>query len=112
MCTLGFDYYQKFFGDHVAIINPVRRVMDWEKFLRQEYGDMLAAQTQPSQSVTLIIDLDNLPEDHSHLAHKCALLKRNCMASLFVKFFDLQPQVDPKSDGTRALIHYRPEETM
>ncbi|KAF7259400.1 hypothetical protein EG68_03437 [Paragonimus skrjabini miyazakii] len=82
------------------------------QFLRQEYGDMLAAQTQSSQSVTLIIDLDNLPEDHSQLAHKCALLKRNCMASLFVKFFDLQPQVDPKSDGTRAVIHYRPEETI
>ncbi|KAA3673008.1 actin related protein 2/3 complex, subunit 2 [Paragonimus westermani] len=93
--------------------------MDWEsypkltvQFLRQEYGNLLATQTQPSQSTTLIIDLDNLPEDHSQLAHKCALLKRNCMASLFVKFFDLQPQMDPKSDGTRAVIHYRPEETI
>ncbi|CAH8657858.1 unnamed protein product [Dicrocoelium dendriticum] len=83
-----------------------------EQFLRQEYGDLLSPQTENGQSVTLSIDLDNLPDDHVQLARKCALLKRNCIASVFFKFFDLQAKMDPKSHAERAVIHYRTDETL
>lgn len=84
-------------------------VMD---FLRQEYGEMLQSQPGCDQNVTLSIDLGALPANHGELARKCALLKRNCMASVFVKFFNIQPTLDAKSPGRRAVIHYRPDETM
>ncbi len=42
-------------------------------------------------------------------ATKVALLKRNCFASVFEKYFDSQ-----KSGGekTTAIVHYRDQETM
>lgn len=64
------------------------------------------------QSVTLSIDLDQLEDDYAPLARKCAMLRRNCMASVFVKFFDLQSTMDPKAAVNRAVIHYRDDETL
>lgn len=43
------------------------------------------------------------------LADKIALLKRNCFASVFNKYFDLQAKGGEKST---AIIHYRDKETM
>lgn len=43
------------------------------------------------------------------LATKVALLKRNCFASVFEKYFELQAKGGEK--GT-AIIHYRDQETM
>ena len=43
------------------------------------------------------------------LASKIALLKRNCFASVFNKYFDLQSKGGEKST---AIIHYRDQETM
>lgn len=43
------------------------------------------------------------------LAAKVALLKRNCFASVFEKYFELQAKGGEKS---RAIIHYRDQETM
>lgn len=43
------------------------------------------------------------------LASKVSLLKRNCFASVFEKYFELQ-----KAGGTQstAIVHYRDQETM
>jgi len=42
-------------------------------------------------------------------ASKVALLKRNCFASVFEKYFTLQSKGGEKST---AIIHYRDQETM
>lgn len=43
------------------------------------------------------------------LAKQFALLKRNCFASVFDKYFDIQANGGEKST---AIIHYRERETM
>nr|CAX69573.1 actin related protein 2/3 complex, subunit 2 [Schistosoma japonicum] len=82
-----------------------------KEVLAREYGNLLSS-TEPNQSVTLCIDLENLPQDHNQLAHKCSLLKRNCMAAVFEKFFEFQIKSDVNSGSKRAVIHYRNDETM
>ncbi|CAH8601288.1 unnamed protein product [Schistosoma guineensis] len=79
--------------------------------LAREYGDFLSS-AEPNQSVTLCIDLEKLPPDHNQLAHKCGLLKRNCMAAVFEKFFEYQIKSNVDSGSKRAVIHYRDDETM
>ena len=49
---------------------------------------------------------------HTHTeewASKVALLKRNCFASVFEKYFELQAKGGEKST---AIVHYRDRETM
>lgn len=41
---------------------------------------------------------------------KVAQLKRNCFASVFEKYFDIQTQ--KKEEKETAIIHYRDKETM
>jgi len=41
---------------------------------------------------------------------KVALLKRNCFASVFEKYFDIQ--AEKKEEKETAIIHYREKETM
>lgn len=43
-------------------------------------------------------------------ARKIAMLKRNCFASVFEKYFDLQAKGG--EDKSTAIIHYRDQETM
>ncbi|CAH8553533.1 unnamed protein product [Schistosoma turkestanicum] len=80
--------------------------------LAREYGDLLLSPAEANQSVTLCIDLEKLPSDHNQLARKCGLLKRNCMAAVFEKFFQYQIQSSAHSVSKRAVIHYRDDETM
>lgn len=82
-----------------------------EEYLRKQYGTLLS-QPEPGYSVTLSIDMNNLPNDHESLAASCALLKRHCMASVFAKFFDLQPRLEPKSAGERSSVHFRSDGAM
>ena len=61
-------------------------------------------------NISLVYDLENIPKDYVEIVKKAALLKRNCFASVFEKYF--QFQADGKADHKRAVIHYRDEETM
>lgn len=61
-------------------------------------------------SVSLLIDLENLPSDYTELANRISLLKRNCFASVFLKYFQFQEAGD--GGHKRAVIHYRDNETM
>lgn len=85
---------------------------DVVEFLRKQYGDLLLDQPEPGYSVTLSIDLNKIPDDYEQLARSCAMLRRHCMASVFVKFFDLQPNLTPKSSVERATIHFRSDGAM
>nr|CAH8866552.1 unnamed protein product [Trichobilharzia regenti] len=81
--------------------------------LAREYGDLLLSSPEANQSVTLCIDLENLPEDCNRLAYKCGLLKRNCMAAVFERFFEFQANSSSVQSGSkRAIIHFREDETM
>ncbi|KAG5441553.1 Actin- protein 2/3 complex subunit 2-A [Clonorchis sinensis] len=107
----GSDKKQLLVSIFIKFFNELKEhgVME---YLRKEYGDLLLQTPETGQSVTLAIDLDKLPENHAALARKCASLKRNCMASVFTKFFDLHANAGPTTPGIRAVIHYRTDETL
>lgn len=90
----------KFFGDlqtHGA-----------DGFLREKYGDMIT-EPESSYDFSILVDLENLPGNVEELAKNIALLKRNCFASVFSKYFAIQAKGGEKST---AIIHYRDQETM
>lgn len=56
------------------------------------------------------MDLDNVPNDWEDLVKKVGLLKRNCFASVFEKYFEFQAK--GIEGHQRAVINYREDETM
>lgn len=60
--------------------------------------------------MSVLVDLENIPTDWEKIAHKVGLLKRNCFASVFEKYFDFQEKGD--SGNKRAVINYRKDETL
>ncbi|XP_065665833.1 actin-related protein 2/3 complex subunit 2 isoform X3 [Hydra vulgaris] len=80
-----------------------------DELIKQIYGEFLT-QPEPGFDVTLLLDLDKLPEDKEPLIKKIGLLKRNCFASVFERYFNfLEKEEDSKET---AVIHYREDETM
>lgn len=61
-------------------------------------------------NVTCLIDLENIPSNWPEVVKKLGLLKRNCFASVFEKYFDFQVAGD--EGQKRAVIHYRDDETL
>jgi len=57
-----------------------------------------------------LFDLERLPANHEEIIRKAGLLKRNCFASVFEKYFEFQQQ--EKEGQKRAVIHYRDDETL
>lgn len=60
--------------------------------------------------MTLLFDLEAVPTNYEELITKAGLLKRNCFASVFEKYFEFQEQ--GLEGQKRAVIHYRDNETM
>ena len=81
-----------------------------DELLKREYGSYLI-DAENGYSVSVLIDLENLPEDWEALVKKIALLKRHCFASVFEKYFDFQEEYCTDLQK-RAVIQYRDEETM
>jgi len=81
-----------------------------QDLLQREYGDALQATPEESYDVTLKFDLASLPADKEALALKASLLKRNCFASVFEKYFKMQ-EAETASDKT-AVVHYHEEEAV
>lgn len=80
-----------------------------DELLKREYGDYLT-DPEPGYNVSLLYDLKSLPENKEELIQKASLLKRNCFASVFEKYFEFQ---ENGTEGTkRAVIHYRDDETL
>lgn len=81
-----------------------------DDLLKREYGNFLMQPAEEGYNVTLLYDLKNLPEDREKMIEKASMLKRNCFASVFEKYFEFQ---ENGVEGTkRAVIHYRDDETM
>ncbi|XP_066977081.1 actin-related protein 2/3 complex subunit 2 isoform X3 [Macrobrachium rosenbergii] len=81
-----------------------------DELIQQEYGSLLMPDPESGYNVSLLIDLEKLPEDWHALVKKIGLLKRNCFASVFQKYFECQEE--GIETNKRAVIHYRDEETM
>uniref|UniRef100_A0A3B4WW01 Arp2/3 complex 34 kDa subunit n=1 Tax=Seriola lalandi dorsalis TaxID=1841481 RepID=A0A3B4WW01_SERLL len=47
---------------------------------------------------------------HTHVVHQAGMLKRNCFASVFEKYFKFQEE--GKEGEQRAVVHYRDDESM
>ncbi|XP_022086125.1 actin-related protein 2/3 complex subunit 2-like [Acanthaster planci] len=80
-----------------------------DELLKREYGSLII-ETEEGYNVSILYDLENLPNDIAGEAAKGALLKRNCFASVFEKYFDFQEREETGQE--RAVIHYREDETM
>lgn len=61
-------------------------------------------------NVSVLVDLENIPTNWEEIAQKIGLLKRNCFASVFEKYFDYQEQGE--EGQKRAVINYRNDETL
>lgn len=61
-------------------------------------------------NVSLLVDLDNVPQNWEEVAKKAGLLKRNCFASVFEKYFDFQERGE--EGHKQAVINYRNDETL
>lgn len=80
-----------------------------DELIKREYGDYLTT-PETNYDVSLLYDLENLPADQQTVIEKAALLKRNCFASVFEKYFEIQQKEE--KDHKTAIIHYRDDETM
>jgi actin related protein 2/3 complex subunit 2 len=78
---------------------------------------LIATLTFSGYSVTVMIDLENIPEDWEVLVKKIGLLKRHCFASVFEKYFDFQEKLSQSTEDCsklqkKAIIQYRDQEIM
>ncbi|VEN42810.1 unnamed protein product [Callosobruchus maculatus] len=80
---------------HISNINgdktKIRHGAD--ELLKREYGPYLVA-PEPGYNVSVLLDLENIPENWQEYVKKLGLLKRNCFASVFEKYFDFQERGD------------------
>jgi len=88
-----------------------------DELLKKIYGDLFMAQPEEGFDVSVQIDLTNIPDDwEEKWVTEIGRLKRNCFASVFLRYFDfqeaLEKEEESESDLKRAIIHYREDETM
>jgi len=81
-----------------------------DNLLKREYGNLLLETPEESYDVTVQINLENIPDNWEEIVHKCGLLKRNCFAAVFEKYFEFQEKGE--AGQQQAVIHYRDDETM
>ncbi|OCT63326.1 hypothetical protein XELAEV_18044424mg [Xenopus laevis] len=80
-----------------------------DEVLKKVYGNFLVA-PESGYNVSLLYDLESLPSNKDSVIHQAGMLKRNCFASVFEKYFKFQEE--GKDGEKRAVIHYRDDETM
>jgi len=80
-----------------------------DSVLGREYGDLLV-DADDGFDATIQLDLANIPDNWEEIVKKAGLLKRNCFAAVFEKYFEFQEKGEEGEQ--RAVIHYRDDETM
>lgn len=80
-----------------------------DELLKKEYGSLLTT-PEDNFNVSILINLDDIPENWQEIVKKIGLLKRNCFASVFEKYFDFQEKGE--EGHKRAVINYRDDETL
>lgn len=82
-----------------------------DELLKREYGSFLTSPPEDGYSVTLVYDLKAITaQEKEDILRKSGLLKRNCFASVFEKYFEFQEKGE--EGQKRAVIHYRDDETL
>jgi len=79
-------------------------------FLTRDKFDISSAFAFTGFDVTVQINLSNIPDNWEEIVKKCGLLKRNCFAAVFEKYFEFQEKEEVGQQ--RAVINYRDDETM
>jgi len=84
-----------------------------DEIIQKTYGGLLTT-PEAGYNISLLIDLENLPTDKEALVKSVGLIKRNCFAAVFERYFDFLEQEDEsaRQSSERAVIHYREGETM
>nr|CAD7411655.1 unnamed protein product [Timema poppensis] len=80
-----------------------------DELLKREYGPLLT-QSEDGYNVSVQVDLENIPENWEDIVKRVGLLKRNCFASVFEKYFDFQERGE--EGHKRAVINYRNDESL
>ncbi|XP_064647335.1 actin-related protein 2/3 complex subunit 2-like isoform X2 [Lineus longissimus] len=80
-----------------------------DELIKREYSPYLV-NPEPGYDITVMFDLENLPDNHEVWVEKCGLLKRNCFASVFETYFEHQARGETSTK--QAVIHYRDDEVM
>ncbi|ESO08765.1 hypothetical protein HELRODRAFT_186765 [Helobdella robusta] len=80
-----------------------------DDLIKREYGQLLTT-NEKGYNVSILFDLNNLPANKEEAIKKAGLLKRNCFASVFEKYFEYQQK--EQNSQKRAVINYRDDETM
>jgi len=65
---------------------------------------------ESNYSVSLLFDMTQIPENWKEVAMKASLIKRNCFASVFEKYFEFQEKGE--TGHKTAEINYRSDETL
>ena len=60
--------------------------------------------------MSIVFDLENIPDNWEEMVSKASHLKRNCFASVFEKYFNFQEAGNEGNE--RAVINYRDDETL
>jgi actin related protein 2/3 complex subunit 2 len=80
------------------------------ELIQREYKDYIMEPAESNYNVSLMFDLTQVPEDWKDLAMRASLLKRNCFASVFEKYFEFQEKGE--TGHKTATINYRNDETL
>nr|KAF6493612.1 actin related protein 2/3 complex subunit 2 [Rousettus aegyptiacus] len=72
-----------------------------DELLKRVYGSFLV-NPESGYNVSLLYDLENLPASKDSIVHQAGMLKRNCFASVFEKYFQFQEE--GKEGENRAVI--------
>ncbi|XP_063536908.1 probable actin-related protein 2/3 complex subunit 2 [Cydia strobilella] len=80
-----------------------------DELLKRVYGTLLT-EPESGYNVSVLLDLEAIPDDWEETVRKVGLLKRNCFASVFERYFRLQEDGDVAQK--RAVINYRQDETL
>ncbi|CAL1531748.1 unnamed protein product [Lymnaea stagnalis] len=80
-----------------------------DDLIKREYSSLLTT-TESGFNVSIVFDLEKIPDNWQELVTKASMLKRNCFASVFEKYFQFQE--NGNEENARAVIHYRDDETM
>uniref|UniRef100_A0A9J8BQN2 Arp2/3 complex 34 kDa subunit n=2 Tax=Cyprinus carpio TaxID=7962 RepID=A0A9J8BQN2_CYPCA len=80
-------------------------------FLLEEFWfDGLLLFLSEGYNISLLFDLEALPPNKEEMIHQAGILKRNCFASVFEKYFKFQEE--GREGEKRAVVHYRDDESM
>uniref|UniRef100_A0A0N4ZIT0 Arp2/3 complex 34 kDa subunit n=1 Tax=Parastrongyloides trichosuri TaxID=131310 RepID=A0A0N4ZIT0_PARTI len=78
--------------------------------LKRIYGKHLLPVALENFDITLLYNLEELPNNYGDIITEASLIKRNCFAALFEKYFKLQQSGEITKE--QAIIHYREDETL